>query len=98
MLDPMAVHARLVADNVVLCSCAYTAVMIMVNAMTPPAYIPFANGLAQSAVSLARFIGPLTGGILWSSSIKDGPDGYWLGFAVCACVCGLGLLHSFTIR
>lgn len=31
--------------------------------MTPPAYIPMANGLAQSVVSLARFIGPLTGGI-----------------------------------
>lgn len=47
---------------------------ILINAMTPPAYIPFANGLAQSAVSLARFIGPLSGGIIWSSSIKDGPE------------------------
>lgn len=31
--------------------------------MTPPPYIPMANGLAQSVVSLARFIGPLTGGV-----------------------------------
>lgn len=49
-------------------------VQILINAMTPPAYIPLANGLAQSAVSLARFIGPLSGGIIWSSSIKDGPE------------------------
>ena len=47
---------------------------ILINAMTPPAYIPLANGLAQSAVSLARFIGPLSGGIIWSNSIKDGPE------------------------
>lgn len=36
--------------------------------MTPPPYIPMANGLAQSVVSLARFIGPLTGGV---GKLKD---------------------------
>lgn len=38
-------------------------IQILINAMTPPPYIPMANGLAQSVVSLARFIGPLTGGV-----------------------------------
>ncbi|KAK4704037.1 hypothetical protein P7C70_g2175, partial [Phenoliferia sp. Uapishka_3] len=41
-------------------TCAYTAVMVLINAMTPPHLVPLANGLAQSAVSLARFIGKLS--------------------------------------
>lgn len=30
--------------------------------MTPPAAVGFANGAAQSIVSLARFLGPILGG------------------------------------
>jgi hypothetical protein len=30
---------------------------VLINAMSPPHLVPLANGLAQSAVSLARFIG-----------------------------------------
>jgi hypothetical protein len=41
--------------------------------MTAPAYLPLANGLAQSCISLARFFGPLFGGVIWSNSIADGP-------------------------
>jgi len=38
-------------------ACAYTAVMVLINLLTPPEYVPLANGLAQSAVSFARFLG-----------------------------------------
>lgn len=37
--------------------------------MSPPHLIPLANGLAQSAVSLARFMGPILGGTIWAASI-----------------------------
>lgn len=30
---------------------------VLINAMSPPHLVPLSNGLAQSAVSLARFIG-----------------------------------------
>ncbi|KAK4051245.1 hypothetical protein OIV83_003067 [Microbotryomycetes sp. JL201] len=71
-------------------TCSYTAVMVLVNAMSPPHLVPLANGLAQSTVSLARFIGPVVGGIVWSASIKNGPSAnawpfnYALGFVVIA--------------
>lgn len=38
-------------------ACAYTAVMVLINVMTPAELVPLANGLAQSCISLARFIG-----------------------------------------
>lgn len=38
-------------------ACSYTAVMVLINLLTPPEYVPLANGLAQSAVSFARFLG-----------------------------------------
>ena len=55
------------------------ALQILVNAMTHPDYVPLANGLAQSTVSLARFIGPLSGGLIWSRSIAGGPEVRMLG-------------------
>ncbi|KAF9022340.1 major facilitator superfamily MFS-1 [Hymenopellis radicata] len=77
---------------------AYTAVSILLNYMTPPNAVGIANGIAQSMVSLARFIGPVFGGWLWSVSIEGNPNGYPLGFFVCAGVCGIAILHSFLIR
>jgi hypothetical protein len=41
---------------------AYTSVMILINAMSPPHVIGLANGLAQSTVSFSRFFGPVIGG------------------------------------
>ncbi|GAW09030.1 major facilitator superfamily MFS-1 [Lentinula edodes] len=46
---------------------AYTAISILLNYMTPPDAVGFANGIAQSIVSLARCVGPVMGGWLWSS-------------------------------
>lgn len=40
----------------------YTAVAILLNYMSPPPIVGLANGLAQSIVSLARFMGPIMGG------------------------------------
>ncbi|CAH7672387.1 hypothetical protein PPACK8108_LOCUS7192 [Phakopsora pachyrhizi] len=76
--------------------CAYTAVMVMINAQTPPHLVPLANGLAQSAVSAARFVGPVFGGMIWSFSITPSPDAKpypfnnALGFFVITLICLTG--------
>ncbi|TFY58316.1 hypothetical protein EVJ58_g6494 [Rhodofomes roseus] len=77
---------------------AYTAVSVLLNYMSPPHLVGFANGIAQSIVSLARFIGPILGGTLWSMSVENGPAGYPLGFIACAAACALAVAHSFLIR
>ncbi|KAI0642721.1 major facilitator MFS-1 [Trametes meyenii] len=77
---------------------SYTAISVLLNYMSPPHLVGFANGIAQSIVSLARFIGPILGGTLWSKSVSEGPSGYPLGFFVCAAACACAVLHSFFIR
>ncbi|KAH7920186.1 major facilitator superfamily MFS-1 [Leucogyrophana mollusca] len=77
---------------------AYTAVSILLNYMTPPHAVGFANGVAQSIVSLARCFGPVLGGYLWAISTQDNPSGYPLGFLACAGACALAVAHSFFIR
>ncbi|KAF8679442.1 Major Facilitator [Rhizoctonia solani] len=41
---------------------AYTSVAVLLNYMSPPHVVSLSNGMAQSVVSLARFIGPVLGG------------------------------------
>ncbi|KAJ1311418.1 hypothetical protein OPQ81_009908 [Rhizoctonia solani] len=41
---------------------AYTSVAVLLNYMSPPHVVSLSNGMAQSVVSLARFIGPVFGG------------------------------------
>jgi len=77
---------------------AYTSVAILLNYMTPPSAVGFANGAAQSIVSLARCFGPILGGYLWSASTQDDPSGYPLGFLACAATCAIAVTHSFLIR
>ncbi|XP_006463367.1 hypothetical protein AGABI2DRAFT_152546 [Agaricus bisporus var. bisporus H97] len=77
---------------------AYTAISILLNYMTPPSAVGYANGIAQSIVSLARCLGPSLGGYVWAVSIHDGPSGYYIGFIACAAFCGLSVLQSFLIR
>jgi len=76
----------------------YTAISVLLNYMSPPHVVGYANGIAQSIVSLARFCGPVLGGLLWSTSVQNNPGGYPLGFLVCAGACGMAILHSFFIR
>jgi len=76
----------------------YTAISILLNYMTPPNAVGYANGIAQSIVSLARCVGPVIGGYLWAVSVQDGPSGYYFGFVVCAMVCALTVVQSFLIR
>lgn len=76
----------------------YTAISILLNYMTPPSAVGYANGVAQSIVSLARCVGPVIGGYLWSLSIRDGPSGYAFGFVVCAGFCAFSVMHSYLIR
>ncbi|KAJ9116389.1 hypothetical protein QFC22_004830 [Naganishia vaughanmartiniae] len=52
----------------------------LVMTLSPPGVVSLANGLAQSLVSLGRFLGPVLGGILWSRSIDGNPGGYAHGF------------------
>lgn len=77
---------------------SYTAVSILLNYMTPPHLVGYANGIAQSIVSLARFFGPIIGGLLWSVSIEGNPNGYPWGFVACAGFCFISILHSYFIR
>lgn len=84
--------------------CAYTSVMVMINAQTPPHLIPLANGLAQSAVSASRFVGPVFGGMVWSFSITPSPDyrpypfNNSFGFLVISIICFIGLSLSFKLK
>ncbi|KAF8889625.1 hypothetical protein BD779DRAFT_322787 [Infundibulicybe gibba] len=64
----------------------------------PSERVGYANGIAQSIVSLARCFGPVLGGYLWSASIQDNPSGYPLGFIVCAGVCAFAVAQSYMIR
>jgi len=77
---------------------AYTAVAILLNYMSPPEVNGLANGIAQSIVSLARFVGPVVGGYVWSVSTEGGPQGYAIGFLVVSAVTCIAIAHSFTIR
>ncbi|KZP15768.1 major facilitator superfamily MFS-1 [Athelia psychrophila] len=77
---------------------AYTSVAILLNYMTPPHAVGYANGVAQSIVSLARCFGPVLGGYLWAATTKDNPGGYYIGFLVCAAVASAAIAHSFVIR
>ncbi|KAG0144839.1 hypothetical protein CROQUDRAFT_46720 [Cronartium quercuum f. sp. fusiforme G11] len=105
-------HTGLVMAGMILLStfrwlanvCAYTSVMVMINAQTPSHLVPLANGLAQSAVSGSRFIGPVFGGLVWSFSITPSPDARpypfnnALGFFVIALICATGLMLSFRLK
>ncbi|WWC72073.1 uncharacterized protein I206_106033 [Kwoniella pini CBS 10737] len=77
---------------------AYTSVMVLINAMSPPHVVGLANGLAQSTVSASRFFGPIIGGAVWSASINGNPTGYAYGFYFCTIACFVQLCLSFLIR
>ncbi|KZP05225.1 major facilitator superfamily MFS-1, partial [Athelia psychrophila] len=77
---------------------AYTSAAILLNYMTPPHAVGYANGVAQSIVSLARCFGPIIGGYLWAATTRDGRSEYYLGFVACAAIAAAAIAHSFTIR
>ncbi|KIY70232.1 hypothetical protein CYLTODRAFT_392381 [Cylindrobasidium torrendii FP15055 ss-10] len=77
---------------------AYTAVAILLNYMTPPRSVGVANGVAQSMVSLARCIGPMLGGWLWSLSVSENVEGFSFGFMACSAMCSVAIVLSFWIR
>lgn len=77
---------------------AYTAISVLLNYMSPPHVVGYANGIAQSIVSLSRFLGPLIGGTLWSASVDGHPNGYPLGFLICSVICALAVLQSLWIK
>ncbi|GAA5836172.1 hypothetical protein JCM3766R1_001984 [Sporobolomyces carnicolor] len=80
-------------------ACAYTAVMVLINVLTPPEYVPLANGLAQSCVSFARFLGPLVGGAVFAKSIEDKSNPMpQIGFHGIAILCFAGFVASWRIR
>jgi len=78
--------------------CSYTAVMVLVNALSPPDLIPLANGIGQTTVSFARFIGPLIGGAIWAESISGDVPEPSAGFVVIAGMCLAGLVLSMRIK
>ncbi|OJT14280.1 hypothetical protein TRAPUB_9140 [Trametes pubescens] len=60
---------------------SYTAINVLLNYMSPPHLVGFANGIAQSIVSLARFMGPILGG-----TVRPQPFTSSRCFSQC-CVC-----------
>ncbi|KAH8671409.1 major facilitator superfamily domain-containing protein [Xylariales sp. PMI_506] len=76
---------------------ALPAQTILVNNCTPhPSVLGSVHGMGQSVSSLARTIGPVTGGLLYGLGLSHGLVGgvYW-GLA-CVAICGL--LASFFVR
>lgn len=55
---------------------SFTAIMVLLNAWTPPHLVPLANGLAQTVSSAARCVGPIIGGMVWAQSIQGGPKAH----------------------
>ncbi|PWY97671.1 hypothetical protein BCV70DRAFT_202612 [Testicularia cyperi] len=84
--------------------CSFTAVSVLINAMTPAHLTPLANGLAQTASSAARFVGPILGGLIWAKGIDGGPDAhawpfnYHLGFWFVGLVAFTGFLFTWRIK
>ncbi|SJX64156.1 uncharacterized protein SRS1_14810 [Sporisorium reilianum f. sp. reilianum] len=84
--------------------CAFTAVSVLINAMTPPHLTPLANGLAQTTSSAARFVGPIIGGLVWAKGIDGGPDShswpfnYHLGFWFVGLAAFTGFLFTWRIK
>ncbi|TKY89559.1 hypothetical protein EX895_001344 [Sporisorium graminicola] len=84
--------------------CAFTAVSVLINAMTPPHLTPLANGLAQTTSSAARFVGPIIGGLIWAKGIEGGPDShswpfnYHLGFWFVGLAAFTGFLFTWRIK
>lgn len=84
--------------------CAFTAVSVLINAMTPPHLTPLANGLAQTTSSAARFVGPIVGGLVWAKGIEGGPDAkswpwnYHLGFWFVGLAAFTGFLFTWRIK
>ncbi|KAI0031860.1 hypothetical protein K488DRAFT_78824 [Vararia minispora EC-137] len=76
----------------------YTSVSILLNYMSPPPLVGLANGIGQSVVSLARCFGPILGGYIWSISVENNPNGFYIPFCICAAICAGGFVHSALIR
>lgn len=80
--------------------CAFTAVSILMNALTPPNLVPLANGLAQTTSSASRFIGPILGGLVWARGIqgdfeeRSWPWNYHLGFWFVGLAGFAGFIHA----
>lgn len=77
---------------------SYTAISVLLNYSSPPHIVGLSNGISQSLVSAARFIGPLSGGIVWAASTKSSAAGYPIGFIVCGFLATFALGTSFFIR
>ncbi|KAG7088943.1 hypothetical protein E1B28_012888 [Marasmius oreades] len=77
---------------------AFTSIAILINTMTPPSSVGYANGVAQSVVSLARCFGPVLGGLLWSVSTDLNPSMYWISFVGCVGVCAAAVVHGMVIE
>ena len=84
--------------------CAFTAVSVLINAMTPPHLTPLANGLAQTTSSAARFVGPIIGGLVWAKGIEGGPEAhdwpfnYHFGFWFVGIAAFTGFLFTWRIK
>ncbi|KAJ3914562.1 hypothetical protein F5877DRAFT_50237 [Lentinula edodes] len=76
---------------------AFTSISVLLNCLTRPEAVGYANGLAQTIVSLARCLGPVLGGWIWSVSVEGHPSGYPCGFLVCTVMCIITVVMTVFI-
>ena len=72
---------------------SFTCCFVLLNNACTPAIKASANGLAQSAASLAQIVGPVLGGMLfaWSVGVGEWPVDFGLVWQVQAVVCAIGV-------
>ncbi|KAI0030639.1 major facilitator superfamily domain-containing protein [Vararia minispora EC-137] len=76
---------------------SFTAIAILINCASPPPVIGLANGIGQGVVSLARFIGPILGGYIWSTSVDDNPNGFYIPFFTITSVVVFAIVNSLAV-
>ena len=72
---------------------SFTCCFVLLNNACTPAIKASANGLAQSAASLAQIIGPVMGGLVfaWSVGVGKWPIDFGLVWQIQAVVCAVGV-------
>ena len=72
---------------------SFTCCFVLLNNACTPAIKASANGLAQSAASMAQIVGPVVGGMLfaWSVGVGKWPVDFGLIWIVQAAVCAVGV-------
>eukprot|EP01090_Pellita_catalonica_P019715 TRINITY_DN6794_c0_g1_i1.p1 TRINITY_DN6794_c0_g1~~TRINITY_DN6794_c0_g1_i1.p1 ORF type:complete len:499 (+),score=71.37 TRINITY_DN6794_c0_g1_i1:101-1597(+) len=79
----------------------FTSVFMLVNHSAPPSQLGAANGIAQSAASFTRAVGPAAGAALFAWSVNNGVSlfalDHFLIFEVMILFIGFGLVFAYAL-